>query len=101
MEKQIEKQAIEEMAKVIERTERIAREFTGALPSPTMFAKDLYWHGYRKQKKGFWKIIKPRRENRNATYICSVCGGVCSSYYNDVGEWKFCPKCGAKMKGGE
>lgn len=62
-------------------------------------AELLYKEGYRKQKKGFFKIIKPRRENRNATYICSVCGALCSSYYNDVGNWKFCPHCGANMKG--
>lgn len=49
MQEQIDKQAIEEMAKVIEHTEKIAREQVGVLPSPTMYAKDLYWHGYRKQ----------------------------------------------------
>lgn len=48
---------------------------------------------------GHWLLWKPRRMNRNATYKCSVCGKLCSSYYNDVGEWNFCPKCGAKMKG--
>lgn len=55
--------------------------------------------GYRKQSEGEWILHKPRRENRNATYKCSVCGKLCSSYYNDVGEWKLCPHCGAKMKG--
>lgn len=48
----------------------------------------------------YWILWKPRRENRNATYKCSHCGKLCSSYYNDVGEWKCCPHCGAKMKGG-
>lgn len=42
-------------------------------------------------------MYKPRSTNRNATYKCSVCGKLCSSYYNDVGEWKHCPHCGAKM----
>ena len=56
--------------------------------------------GYRKQSEGEFVLFKPRRENRNATYRCSVCGKLCSSYYNDVGEWNFCPNCGAKMKGG-
>lgn len=50
MKEQIEKQAIEEMAKVIETTEQIARDAHCGLPSPTMYAKDLYWHGYRKQE---------------------------------------------------
>ena len=48
-------------------------------------------------KHGKMNTYKPRRMNRNATYKCSVCGKLCSSYYNDVGEWKFCPNCGAKM----
>ena len=43
----IEEKQIEEMAKVIEITEQIARDAVGALPSPTMYAKDLYWKGYR------------------------------------------------------
>lgn len=51
MKEQIEKQAIEEMAKVIERTEQIARDAHCGLPSPTMYAKDLYWKGYRKQSE--------------------------------------------------
>lgn len=48
---------------------------------------------------GKMNMYKPRSMNRNATYKCSVCGKLCSSYYNDVGEWKFCPHCGAKMDG--
>lgn len=59
----------------------------------------LHAKGYRKQKVGRWVLHKPRRENRNATYKCSACGKLCSSYYNDVGAWNFCPHCGAKMKG--
>ena len=50
--------------------------------------------------RSHWILWKPRRINRNATYKCSACGKLCSSYYNDVGEWKYCPNCGAKMKGG-
>lgn len=42
-------------------------------------------------------MYKPRSTNRNATYKCSACGKLCSSYYNDVGEWKYCPHCGAKI----
>ena len=95
-----EQKQIEEMAKVIETTEQIARDAHCGYPSPTMYAKDLYWHGYRRQIEGEWILHKPRRENRNATYKCSACGKLCSSYYNDVGEWKCCPNCGAEMKGG-
>lgn len=50
-------------------------------------------------RHGKMNMYKPRSMNRNATYKCSVCGKLCSSYYNDVGEWKFCPHCGAKMDG--
>lgn len=49
-------------------------------------------------RHGYWILWKPRRENRNATYKCSVCGKLRSSYYNDVGEWEYCP-CGARMDG--
>lgn len=52
-------------------------------------------------RHGKMNMYKPRSMNRNATYKCSVCMKLCSSYYNDVGEWKFCPHCGAKMDGGE
>ena len=48
-------------------------------------------------KQGFWLLWKQRRINRNATYKCSCCGKPCSSYYNDVGAWKWCPHCGASM----
>lgn len=50
--------------------------------------------------KGEWILFKPRRFNRNATYKCPRCGKLCSSYYNDVGDWKYCPHCGRKMNGG-
>ena len=104
MKEQTEKQAIEEMAKLActcfnGNCKGCPFDFYPPCP-PKASAKRIYNAGYRKQKKGFWKIIKPRRENRNATYICSVCGGLCSSYYNDVGAWKCCPNCGARMKGG-
>ena len=49
-------------------------------------------------RRGEWILFRPRRMGRNATYKCSCCGKLRSSYYNDVQEWKFCP-CGAKMDG--
>ena len=49
-------------------------------------------------RHGYWILWKPRCENRNATYKCSVCGKLRSSYYNDVGEWEYSP-CGARMDG--
>ena len=49
-------------------------------------------------KHGKMNVFKPRSRGRNTTYKCSVCWKLCSSYYNDVGEWEFCPHCGAKME---
>ena len=40
-----------------------------------------------------WILHRPRVKGRNSTYKCSNCGKLCSSYYNDVGEWKCCPHC--------
>lgn len=98
MKEQIEKQAIEEMAKVIERTEQIARDAHCGLPSPTMYAKDLYWHGYRKQSEG------------EKSKGCEYCKGraytkkpltVITKYGRRIElVFEFCPNCGRKMKGG-
>lgn len=63
----------------------------------TKTMQNLYKIGYRKLREGEWELHKPRIENRNATYKCSACGNLCSSYYNDVGAWNYCPHCGAKM----
>jgi hypothetical protein len=75
MNDQIEKQAIEGMAKVIEHTEHIAEEMVGARPSPTMYAKDLYWHGYRKQE---WISVDERLPQE----FVSVLG-----YMTDAGDF--------------
>lgn len=48
-----------------------------------------------------WILWKPRRIGRNATYKCPRCAKLVSSYYNDVGNWKYCPHCGATMEGSE
>lgn len=50
-------------------------------------------------KHGEWVLVKPRRTGRNATYKCTCCGKLRSSYYNDVQDWEYCP-CGAKMNEG-
>ena len=47
-------------------------------------------------KHGEWVLVKPRRRGRNATYKCTCCGKLRSSYY-DVQNWEYCP-CGAKME---
>ena len=97
--KEIEKQAIEEMAQVIEITEQIARDAHCGLPSPTMYAKDLYWKGYRKQIKAEWKS---GRKNGQFGYYCTNCD---ACFTGENAEWiakehDYCPKCGAHMKCG-
>ena len=63
----------------------------------------LYNAGYRKQSEGEWYVNymmskKPSKRGRiiqYTTYTCSVCGKP-----NGRKKSKFCPNCGAKMKGG-
>lgn len=62
-------------------------------------ADALYNAGYRKLSEGEWEIAVNPVE---ATFICSECG----YFYTEADpqaetEYKFCPNCGAKMKGGE
>ncbi len=72
-----DKQAVEEMAKVILKTDDTCRVNT--------IATNLYNAGYRKQSEGEWRGVWD--------YECSVCNGY-SEYKTD-----YCPDCGAKMKG--
>lgn len=82
---------IEEMAKAIHEVENLEwLEDT--------LAEALYNAGYRKQSEGEWQIAVDPVE---ATFICSKCG----YFYIEADpqaktEYKFCPECGAKMKGG-
>ena len=56
--------------------------------------------GYRKQSEGEWKD-QYQGMYVNQLYKCSVCG---ETAFHDDKRWfltKYCPNCGAKMKGGE
>lgn len=57
------------------------------------YAETFYNAGYRKQSEGEW-------EGNGYLKNCSECGNVVN--FNNVSQWlyKFCPNCGAKMKGG-
>jgi rubrerythrin len=60
------------------------------------YAEQLYNAGYRKQSEGKWKkrtfIIF---DSEKVGYNCSECNTTWDT------ETKFCPNCGAHMKGGE
>ena len=62
------------------------------------FAEMLYNAGYRKQSEGEW--IK----SKSGLYVCSECDKTCpyDAQADDISYWecKYCPNCGAKMKGG-
>lgn len=60
-------------------------------------AEALYNAGYRKQSEGEW--ISNELGGYKYAFYCSECGWVDGYPFND--RHKFCPNCGAKMKGGE
>ena len=86
---------IEEMAKVIDDIAHNAyiENYDDAVADSDKIAKALYNAGYRKQSEGEWK-------GNGYLKHCSECGNVVN--FNNVSRWlyNFCPKCGAKMKGG-
>lgn len=93
MNKQIE---IEDMAKDIRFNMQIK-------PNPKehpshQLARLLIEDGYRKVIEGEW-VDQYKGRYANALYKCSVCG---EAAYGNGKVWffsKFCPSCGAKMKG--
>lgn len=52
----------------------------------------LYDKGYRKQSEGEWV----KKYEKAPRYVCTSCNHL----FNNK-DYKFCPNCGAKMKGGE
>jgi outer membrane protein assembly factor BamD (BamD/ComL family) len=54
-------------------------------------AESLYNAGYRKQSRGEWK----QAYNSFPRYVCTNCNHL----FNNK-TFKYCPNCGAKMKGG-
>lgn len=96
---------IEEMVEIIEEKNCIGvlcsecEFFNNSRCSKLYIAKALYNAGYRKQSEGEWQIAVNPVE---ATFICSNCHW----FYTEADpkaetEYKYCPYCGAKMKGGE
>lgn len=61
------------------------------------FAEILYNAGYRRQSEGEW--ISNELGGYKYAFYCNECGWVDGYPFND--RHKYCPNCGAKMKGGE
>lgn len=59
--------------------------------------------GYRKQSEGEWvscDVLPADEDGEWTMYACSVCKHTTDSYYRDVRDLsRYCPECGAKMKG--
>lgn len=96
MKEQTEKQAIEEIAKLLNADSCFEIDITDCRKMDNCCickATQLYKAGYRKQSDGKW-------EGNGYLKNCSECGNVVN--FNNVSKWlyKFCPNCGAKMKGG-
>ena len=80
---------IEAMARVIAKTERIALEAHCGLPSPRMYATDLWRKGYDKREIGVW--VKVYTNNVASVYECSCCKHLTFNTSN------YCV-CGARME---
>ena len=88
--------------KQIEEPAEILRKVCDATPNGKCMSKlccacraeTVIEAGYRKQSEAEW--IK-----RNYSCYCSVCGGEHGFAFTTGSAHNYCPKCGAKMKGGE
>ena len=58
------------------------------------YAESLYNAGYRKQSKGEWMWTEKGEADCEKYWVCSACKE------HDFVKTKYCPNCGAKMKGG-
>lgn len=91
---------IEEMARVIARRSKSFRDPNIAfMTTAERTATSLYAKGYRKVERGEWiedSLV-------DDTVICSLCGCTDNRYDYDLDRWgsKFCPECGADMRGEE
>lgn len=98
MNKQIEEMA-QEMAGCGKTSCETCRAFAQGVCASYKGASRAQAVGYRKQIEGEWN----RSERGKYDYFCTACGekAVQGIYGNHDRLFKFCPNCGAKMKGGE
>lgn len=93
---------IKEMAQVVEKMPwRIEQDWCGCrIANNTELAEYFYKEGYRKQVDGDWEISKIG--DGGTTRTCSNCHiSQTVNIYNGKVMFKFCPYCGAKMKGSD
>jgi rubrerythrin len=88
-----EEKKIEEMAEYIHGN-AISHD-TRFMEDCRSIARDLYAADYRKQVEGEW--VKHEHDFWGVYYTCSACKCDVARAKN----YRFCPDCGAKMKGGE
>lgn len=91
---------IEEMAEMLEIIEKSREEWAHDVTDHTeneYIREGLLNAGYIKQSEGAWK----KSAHGKYDYFCSACGVKAMSrcYGNNDDLSKFCPNCGAKMKG--
>lgn len=68
--------------------------FTSNYGTYNAVANYLVNKGYRKQNEGEWIWVENGEADCEKYWVCSVCKE------HDFVKSKFCPNCGAKMKGG-
>ena len=93
---------IEEMASILENAKIDALATIGSMNHGfgRWYAQALYNAGCRKQSEGEW-VDQYNGEYANQLYKCSVCG---ETAHSDGDRWflsRYCPRCGARMGGGE
>ena len=81
-----EQKKIDEMAKVISLV-----QYLGGLEEKV--AEHLYEEGYRKQIEGEWIWTEKGEADCEKYWVCSVCKE------HEFVKTKYCPNCGARMKG--
>lgn len=92
-----------------EKIEEMARDLSEMIGnSPKLQAEKLYAKGYRKQSEPFsrghenggeWILCERLYDYEVDTWKCSQCQTFIRD--DEKRKMKFCPNCGAKMKGGE
>ena len=70
---------------------KLEQDLEGCHINSSEIAEYLYSIGYRKQSEGEWKLAY----NSSPHYFCSHC-----NHLSNNKPSKYCPYCGAKMKGG-